>query len=480
MKAPSWIAAPMTVGLVAGCGSDRSPTVASAPPPTPGVTVSPTSLTVEEGGEATYTVVLDSQPAGNVAVTPASGEADAATVSGALTFTTGNWNALQTVTVTGVEDDNADARDESVTVTHGVSGYGSVTTATSVVVTVEDNDLSASGIYISVKEEDQAQELMLGLTLQVVDALFVEFIDETAGVDSDQLNAVLGVLKQIVVAVLEDAEAGELEGLLDSLVDAISDVGDFSPDELKAMRGALEELIRGLYTLVDDFRAELFDVLEQMRREFGEVYGLRMSGLDDLTPIGIVVLEGGRILGVDLSAGELFGSTVRVEGADISGTVRRSLLNGRTLASTFSGTVVATESIQLVLAEGDGEETPLQLAYNEIYNRPSSLASWEGAWVAIEDGESVSSMTVDGEGALLRQDTDGCTASGILSIVDPERNLYDVVMDVSLCGDDDGRHAGFGFLGDAASGGENNRGVLIVTRDGDDPSYWMSEEYSRQ
>ena len=53
-----------------------------------GVTVSKSSLTVNEGGTGTYTVVLDSQPTGDVKVTPSrsSGDADV-TVSGALTFT---------------------------------------------------------------------------------------------------------------------------------------------------------------------------------------------------------------------------------------------------------------------------------------------------------------------------------------------------------------------------------------------------------
>ena len=55
---------------------------------TRGVTVSETALPVPEGGTATYTVVLDSEPTGNVTVTPSrsSGDTDV-TVSGALTFT---------------------------------------------------------------------------------------------------------------------------------------------------------------------------------------------------------------------------------------------------------------------------------------------------------------------------------------------------------------------------------------------------------
>ena len=108
--------------------------------PEPGVTISEGTLTVaEEGGTGTYTVVLDAEPTGNVTVTPSSDDTGAATVSGALNFTTGNWETAQTVTVTGQSD--SDPRNETVTVSHAVAGanYASVS-ADSVRVSVTDDD----------------------------------------------------------------------------------------------------------------------------------------------------------------------------------------------------------------------------------------------------------------------------------------------------------------------------------------------------
>ncbi|MEQ1760556.1 MAG: Calx-beta domain-containing protein [Vicinamibacterales bacterium] len=72
-----------------------------------GITVTPTSgLTIAEtGSSATFTVVLNSQPAANVTVAVSSSDTTEGTVSPAgLTFTSGNWNTPQTVTVTGVND----------------------------------------------------------------------------------------------------------------------------------------------------------------------------------------------------------------------------------------------------------------------------------------------------------------------------------------------------------------------------------------
>ncbi len=75
-----------------------------------GVTVTPTELmTTESGDSATFTVVLDAQPTATVTIPIASSATAEGTVDVAsLTFTTVNWNAPQTVTVTGVDDAIAD------------------------------------------------------------------------------------------------------------------------------------------------------------------------------------------------------------------------------------------------------------------------------------------------------------------------------------------------------------------------------------
>jgi cellulose 1,4-beta-cellobiosidase len=71
------------------------------------IIVTPTAVTVPEGGTATYTVKLATQPSGNVTVTSTAGTGDTdVTVSsgGSLTFTTGNWNTPQTVTLAAAQD----------------------------------------------------------------------------------------------------------------------------------------------------------------------------------------------------------------------------------------------------------------------------------------------------------------------------------------------------------------------------------------
>ncbi len=118
---------------------------------TAGVTISETSLDFNEGESDTYTVVLDTEPVGDVTVTIGGVTGTDVTLNNTtLTFTTGNWNTALTVTVTAVQDDDA-VDEEEVTITHTVTSaddadYDGVS-AGSVAVTVTDDD--TAGVTIS-------------------------------------------------------------------------------------------------------------------------------------------------------------------------------------------------------------------------------------------------------------------------------------------------------------------------------------------
>lgn len=76
----------------------------------PGFFVMPTKglETNESGGQAFFTVVLNSAPSADVVIALSSSDASVGTVApSSLTFTTDNWRAPQTVAITGVDDDVA-------------------------------------------------------------------------------------------------------------------------------------------------------------------------------------------------------------------------------------------------------------------------------------------------------------------------------------------------------------------------------------
>ena len=125
---------------------------------TAGLTFSDTTVEVSEESTATYTVVLDTRPSADVQITLTSPDTGAATVSPSpLIFTTTSWNNRQTVTVTGVVDD--DAANETVIITHQAEGgdYGEV--SGTVTAEVDDDDTAAltlSTASVMVTEESAA------------------------------------------------------------------------------------------------------------------------------------------------------------------------------------------------------------------------------------------------------------------------------------------------------------------------------------
>ena len=125
------------------------------------MTVTPTTLTIEEGNQDTYEVVLNTRPSQDVTVTihdPANTEVTAEPAS--RTFTPSNWHVAKTVTVTAGHD--SDGIDEAATtITHTVSStfeqYDGLKAA-DVSVTITDDDepgVSISRASLEIEEGNQ-------------------------------------------------------------------------------------------------------------------------------------------------------------------------------------------------------------------------------------------------------------------------------------------------------------------------------------
>ena len=138
---------------------------------TPGVAVSETTLTITEGDSQSYTVVLDTEPAADVVIAVVVPEdAEVAVDETTLTFTADNWNIPQTVTVTAAHDDDA-VTDEPVVLTHTVSGgdYEGIS-ATSVEVTIVEDDTPALTIADAQAAEGD-EEITFTVQLNVASSL---------------------------------------------------------------------------------------------------------------------------------------------------------------------------------------------------------------------------------------------------------------------------------------------------------------------
>ena len=145
-------------------GSVSTTTVSTTDDDTAGVTVMPTALTIEEGATSTYTVVLDSEPVGQVTVT-ISGHTgtDVLLNTTTLTFSSESWDTPQTVTA----EQDGDAEDDiPVTLMHTVAStdqdYDEASVSSATVSITDDDDP-----VVSVSIESAANAVAEGATTTV-------------------------------------------------------------------------------------------------------------------------------------------------------------------------------------------------------------------------------------------------------------------------------------------------------------------------
>ena len=131
------------------------------------IIVSTTTITVNEGTASTYTIKLDNQPSTVVSARITSANVRSViAVPTEITFSTTNWDLIQTVTLTAFEDPNNE--NESVTITNSLDVAFSIPTYVTVKVT--DNDtlgLVIVGDLQSIEEnttEVYAVSLFTGIT----------------------------------------------------------------------------------------------------------------------------------------------------------------------------------------------------------------------------------------------------------------------------------------------------------------------------
>ena len=200
-----------TIGLRV-LDSGASHTVRIVDDDTRGVTIEPASPTVIEGGNGSYTVVLDTEPTANVTVTISYPEGAPFTVApSTMTFTNQTWETTQSVTIDTAQDD--DAEDELASVTHAFVGGDYDAMSVVAEVRVEDRETASDQVTLSVSpqrvaEAGGAQEVVIAARLNAAPrkAATTVRVESAAGTATEADFAVAGVPVEVVIA------AGSLQG----------------------------------------------------------------------------------------------------------------------------------------------------------------------------------------------------------------------------------------------------------------------------
>lgn len=185
--------------------------------------------------------------------------------------------------------------------------------------------------------------------------------------------------------------------------------------------------------------------------------------------------ESYEVAGVSISSGELrfidsqgvqYHGSMQVSGNSFTASIRAiaplggSFINGGTvLTGTLNGTISQRSSLQGSYLMSSGERGTVSLLYDNLYQRPSSMARVTGTWI----DASTNTFSVDSSGRIFGQDSMGCVYSGNFRMIDTRYNAYRMDLDVSNCGAVNGSYSGLAAIDDWQANGDNRLLVLQLS-----------------
>ena len=193
------------------------------------VTPDGATAVIEAGATDTYRVRLDTQPSASVTVTISAENGEVTTVPTALTFTTGNWNTYQDVTITAVNDDVQELiSPHSDTIKHSAGGGGY-------------DGVSIGDISVSITDNDTA-----GLDVTPLTGLSVPEDGSTSDTFTIKLDSEPSALVIVNLAVDDDSEASVTPSLITFSPSAtVGNTGHWNFNQTITVTGVDDDVVDG-------------------------------------------------------------------------------------------------------------------------------------------------------------------------------------------------------------------------------------------
>ncbi|MDW3094096.1 MAG: hypothetical protein R8G33_00315 [Gammaproteobacteria bacterium] len=92
-----------------------------------------------------------------------------------------------------------------------------------------------------------------------------------------------------------------------------------------------------------------------------------------------------------------------------------------------------------------GDTGRLQLSYSDLYEQPSSLELLEGEWSFTDRDNLEFNFTIK-DGVINGADSDDCKYLGNVSLINPQYNAYEVILNISNCASVNGEYHGLSYI----------------------------------
>lgn len=120
-------------------------------------------------------------------------------------------------------------------------------------------------------------------------------------------------------------------------------------------------------------------------------------------------------------------------------------LSGKnSIAGTVSGTIKEHASISGSNKVEDMITSTFNLTFDDAYNDKSSLDIIKGTYAGDDGDGYTEKYTISAAGILTGEDSDGCIANGLISIINSDHNMYRISATISDCGSANGVYTGLG------------------------------------
>ncbi|MCY4667906.1 MAG: hypothetical protein OXC29_07950, partial [Rhodococcus sp.] len=371
------------------------------------VTVTPTALTIREGGSANYMVALNTEPTADVTVSVlVLGGAEVSVAPTALTFTAANWRTTQLVAVTAVQDADAVA-DNPVAIRHAVSGgdYGVITAASVVVTILEDDTPTDDTPTIRItdaraSEGDEEMAFAVQLSVASIQTVTVEYAtadgSATAGTDYE---ATTGTLTFFGLETQQTIRVPIIDDDLDEVAEAFT-IALSGPENSTIADGEATGVIVDNDLPVVSVAADLAGVIE------GDTVSFTLTRVGNLTApltVPVRITERGAFLADEVPTEAIFAANAATTTLQmVTNDDDRDEANGAVTATITSGAthrVGDAASATVPVIDNDVSEVPEPeiLVTPGVRVTPPTLAVLEGSsanYAMVLDAEPTADVTV--------------------------------------------------------------------------------------
>ena len=140
--------------------------------------------------------------------------------------------------------------------------------------------------------------------------------------------------------------------------------------------------------------------------------------------------------------------TVELDGTGYTSTYALFVMDGGPFdVAKLTGNVSEqNEIVSHFVTINGGDTGAMNLAYDAVYEVPSSLEAVSGAWSYTDRDNLTTELSIAADGVIQGRDSDSCVYNGQLEVIDPRYNAYRLVMDIRDCSSVDGEYEGVTFL----------------------------------